>query len=140
MRVRNTAALPEYGSPGAAGADLRACIGEERAIEPGETVMIPTGLAFEIPPGYAGLVFARSGLSTKRGLAPANKVGVVDSDYRGEVFVPLHNHSGARQVIVPGERVAQLVIVPVAQCAFIESESLEETQRQSGGFGSTGRL
>jgi len=139
-KLRNAAALPEYGSPGAAGADLRACIEEERAIEPGETAMIPTGLAFEIPPGHVGLVFARSGLSTKRGLAPANMVGVIDSDYRGEVFVPLYNHSGARQTVAPGERVAQLLIVPVAACDFVESESLEDTQRRDGGFGSTGRL
>ncbi|HHT17152.1 MAG TPA: dUTP diphosphatase [Papillibacter sp.] len=139
-KLKSHAALPEYGSAGAAGADLRACIEEERAIGPGETVMIPTGLALEIPPGYVGLVCARSGLSTKRGLAPANKVGVIDSDYRGEVFVPLHNHSGEEQAIAAGERIAQLLIVPVLACAFVESANLDETQRSEGGFGSTGRL
>lgn len=137
-RVKENAALPEYGSPGAAGADIRACLEEEVVIEPGETALIPTGLVLEIPPGYAGLVCARSGLATKQGLAPANKVGVIDSDYRGEVLVSLHNHGRERQVILPGQRIAQLLIVPVLACAFEACEDLTPTKRGVGGFGSTG--
>ncbi len=133
------AQLPARGSDLAAGADLRACMDGDVTIGPGETVFIHTGIAAEIPPGYAGLVFARSGLASKSGLAPANKVGVVDSDYRGEFMVALHNHSREAVTVQPGQRVAQLVIVPVAVSDFVEVQELTETQRGSGGFGSTGK-
>lgn len=132
------AILPSYGSEYAAGADLYALLPEAVTIAPGETLMIHTGLAAEIPEGYAGLVFARSGLASKRGLAPANKVGVVDSDYRGEWMVALHNHSGEPQVVEPGERIAQMVIVPYLTARFEEVGELSDTVRGTGGFGSTG--
>ena len=132
------AILPSYGSEYAAGADLYALLPEAVTIAPGETLMIHTGLAAEIPEGYAGLVFARSGLASKRGLAPANKVGVVDSDYREEWMVALHNHSGEPQVVEPGERIAQMVIVPYLTARFEEVGELSDTVRGTGGFGSTG--
>ncbi len=133
------AVLPSYGSDFAAGADLRACTKEPITIEPHDTKMIGTGLAMEIPEGYMGLIFARSGIASKRGLAPANKVGVVDSDYRGEFMVALHNHSSEPQSVDAGERIAQLVIVPYMSAAFEEAEELSETVRANGGFGSTGK-
>lgn len=138
-KLREDAIVPTYGSPYAAGADLYACLEEEQAVSPGQTVMFHTGIAMEIPEGYAGLIFARSGLASKRGLAPANKVGVVDSDYRGEFMIALHNHSDVPQTVLPGERIAQMVITPVLAAEFLQVEELEETQRGSGGFGSTGR-
>ena len=138
-KLRQAALLPTYGSAEAAGADLYACLDETVTIEPGETVFIPTGLAMEAPKGYAGLVYARSSLGAKRGLAPANKVGVVDSDYRGEFFVALHNHGKEAQKICHGERIAQLVITPVLTPGFVEVAELSDTQRGSGGFGSTGK-
>lgn len=113
--------------------------GETVRFSPGETKMIRTGLAVEIPEGYAGLVYARSGIATKRGLAPANKVGVIDSDYRGEVMVSLHNHSNEEQEIADGERIAQLVIAPFLAAEFCETEELSDTARGEGGFGSTGK-
>ena len=137
--LRENAALPVYGSAAAAGADLRACLDAPVTVEPGQTVMIPTGLAMELPEGYAGLVYARSGLAGKRGLAPANKVGVIDSDYRGEVLVALHNHGTQPQSIEPGERIAQLVLAKAPQAAFSVAESLSDTARGGGGFGSTGK-
>lgn len=133
------AVLPTYGSEYAAGADLYACIQETTTFEPGETKLIPTGLAMEIPAGYAGLIYARSGLASKKGLAPANKVGVIDADYRGEVMVALHNHSTVPAAIEPKERIAQLVITPYLTAHFEEMEQLSETVRGEGGFGSTGR-
>ncbi len=133
------AKLPQYGSAAAAGADLYALLEAPVTVAPGETVLLPTGLSAEIPAGYAGLIFARSSLGVKRGLAPANKVGVIDSDYRGEIRVGLHNHSGAPQVLEPFERVAQFVIVPFLHAEFTESEELSDTARGEGGFGSTGR-
>lgn len=138
-RLRENAILPTYGSVEAAGADLYACLDADIAIEPGQTVMVPTGWAMEIPKGYAGLIYARSGLASKRGLAPANKVGVVDSDYRGEFMVALHNHGSQPQTIGHGERVAQLVITPVLTPGFCEVEDLTDTKRAAGGFGSTGK-
>ena len=137
-RLRPGASLPAYGSAYAAGADLSACIEEPVEIAPGETRLVPTGLAMEIPAGYAGLIYARSGLASKRGLAPANKVGVVDADYRGEVMVALHNHSNDPQSVEPGERVAQLVVAPFLAVDFAQAEELEDTARGAGGFGSTG--
>ncbi len=139
-KLSEGARLPERGSEFAAGADLRALLNAPLTIQPGGTAMLPTGLAFEIPEGYVGLIFARSSLGTKRGLAPANKVGVIDSDYRGEVKVCLHNHSSQPQVIEPDERVAQMVIVPFLPAQYEEAEELSDTVRGEGGFGSTGRM
>ncbi len=130
--------LPSYGSEYAAGADLYACLESDIEIKPHTTVLIPTGIALELPLGYAGLIYARSGLATKKGLAPANKVGVVDCDYRGEVKVALHNHSEIPQTVAAGERVAQLVITPYVTARFIEKDELSDTVRGAGGFGSTG--
>ena len=138
-KLDKNAHAPTYGSEYAAGADLYALTGGETLnFAPGETKMIKTGIAVEIPEGYAGLIYARSGIATKRGLAPANKVGVIDSDYRGEIMVPIHNHSGAVQQIASGERVAQMVIMPYITADFVECDSLDETERAEGGFGSTG--
>ena len=132
------AKLPAYGSADAAGADLYVLTNGPVTIAPGETVLLHTGLAVAIPQGYVGLVYARSGLATKRGLAPANKVGVIDADYRGEVRVALHNHGSVPQVVEDGDRVAQLLIVPYLTAEFIRTDELDTTQRGSGGFGSTG--
>ncbi len=138
-KLRPEAKTPTYGSGFSAGADLYAAISERNEFLPGETKLIPTGIAAEIPMGFAGFIFARSSLGTKRGLAPANKVGVIDSDYRGEIMVALHNHSSRVQSIDPAERIAQLVIAPYITANFIESEELSDTVRGEGGFGSTGR-
>ena len=138
-KLRANAIMPTYGSAEAAGADLYACLEEDAVINPGESRFIPTGLAMEIPKGYAGLIYARSGLACKRGLAPANKVGVVDSDYRGEIIVVLHNHGTAPQTVENGERVAQFVITPVLTPAYEVVEELSDTARNKGGFGSTGK-
>lgn len=137
--LREGAKLPTYGSAEAAGADLYACVEGSITVAPGETVFIPTGIALEVPKGCAGLVYARSGLACKRGLAPANKVGVIDSDYRGEITVVLHNHGNTAQTVENGERIAQLLITPVLQPAYEETENLSDTVRNLGGFGSTGR-
>jgi dUTP pyrophosphatase len=138
-KLDERAVLPTYGSEFAAGADLYAVLDEELTILPGETKLVKTGLAMEIPEGYAGLIYARSGLAAKRGLAPANKVGVVDADYRGEVMVALHNHSTMPQTIAPMERIAQLVVAPFLKAEFVQADELEATVRGEGGFGSTGR-
>ena len=138
-KLNENAVTPTYGSEFSAGADLYACEGGEVTIEPGETKLIHTGLALEIPEGYAGLIYARSGIATKRGLAPANKVGVIDSDYRGEIMVSLYNHSATAQTIADGERIAQLVITPFLKVEYSETETLSDTERGSGGFGSTGK-
>lgn len=132
------ATIPTYGSEAAAGCDLYACLDESVTIEPHQTVLIKTGLALEVPVGYAGLIYARSGLASKRNLAPANKVGVVDADYRGEVMVALHNHGTNPQTIEHGERIAQMVIAPFITANFIEVDTLSDTVRGEGGFGSTG--
>lgn len=138
-KLRENAILPTYGSAEAAGADLYACLDEAVVIEPGETAWIPTGLSLEVPKGCAGLVYARSSLGAKRGLAPANKVGVIDSDYRGEIRVVLLNHSKQTQTVEHGERIAQFLITPVLTPAYIEVSKLSETDRGAGGFGSTGK-
>ena len=138
-KLKANAILPTYGSAEAAGADLYACLENSIEIQPGETVFVPTGLAMEIPKGYAGLIYARSGLACKRGLAPANKVGVIDSDYRGEFIVVLHNHGTTSQEVAHGERIAQLIITPVLTPSFTEADDLSDTTRATGGFGSTGR-
>lgn len=140
VRVSPTAKIPTYGSQGAAGADLYVDSQEAISIGIGETAVVHTGITVAIPKGYVGLIFARSGLATKRGLAPANKVGVIDSDYRGELLVSLYNQSGKVQRLEPQERVAQLVIVPFLPVEYEEAETLDETERGDGGFGSTGRL
>ena len=137
-KLNENAVMPTYGSLFAAGADLYALLDSETVIEPQQTLLVHTGLSMEIPEGYAGLIYARSGLASKRGLAPANKVGVVDSDYRGEIMVALHNHSGEEQKIASGERIAQLVVTPFLKVDFEEAETLSETVRGEGGFGSTG--
>ena len=138
-KLHPKAILPTYGSAGAAGADLYALPeGDPITVNPGETVMIHTGLSMAIPEGYVGLNFARSGLASKQGLAPANKVGVIDSDYRGELMVALHNHGCTPRTVLPGDRVAQFLIMPVIMAQFTEVDCLDETERGAGGFGSTG--
>ena len=138
-KLNENAIIPTYGTEYSAGADIYALLDSEVEIAPHETKFIHTGISAEIPEGYCGLVFARSSLGAKRGLAPANKVGVIDSDYRGEVMVALHNHSEAVATVEPGERVAQLAIVPFLKAEFVESDSLTDTDRGAGGFGSTGK-
>ena len=139
MKLRENATLPTYGSQWAAGADLYACLEAPVTIEPHQTVMVPTGLGLEVPVGCAGLIYARSSMGAKRGLAPANKVGVIDSDYRGEVMVALHNHGTVAQTVEHGERVAQMLITPVLTPAYEEASELSDTVRGVGGFGSTGK-
>ena len=138
-KLNENAIIPTYGSAEAAGADLYACLDEPIVVQPGQVAWVSTGIALEVPKGCAGLVYARSGMACKRGLAPANKVGVVDSDYRGEVKVVLLNHSNEPQTIQPGERIAQFVITPVLTPAYEEVTDLDETDRGVGGFGSTGK-
>lgn len=138
-KLRENAKIPTYGSEFAAGADIYAALDETVTISANETKLIPTGLAFEIPQGYAGFVYARSGLASKKGLAPANKVGVIDSDYRGEVMVALHNHGSVPQTVDSGERIAQMIIAPFITADFILSDELSDTVRGEGGFGSTGQ-
>ena len=138
-KLRENAILPTYGSAEAAGADLYACLDSDLVIAAGCSAFVPTGLAMEIPKGCAGLIYARSGLACKRGLAPANKVGVIDSDYRGEFMVVLYNHGTQEQTVCHGERIAQLVITPVFTPAYEEVNELTDTKRAAGGFGSTGK-
>lgn len=138
-KLDDRAILPTYGSDFSAGADLYALSDEEIKIAPRETVLIHTGISIEIPIGYGGFIYARSGLSTKRGLAPANKVGVIDADYRGEIMVPLFNQSQETQTILNGDRVAQLVIAPFLKAEFELCDELGETSRGESGFGSTGK-
>ena len=137
-KLNPKAVLPTYGSVCAAGADLYACIEGELTIQPHQTVLVHTGIAMEIPEGLVGLVYARSGLASKRNLAPANKVGVIDSDYRGEIMVALHNHGETAQTIGEGERIAQLVLAPYITAEYQEVTELSDTVRGAGGFGSTG--
>lgn len=138
QKLSPNAKLPTYGSLEAAGADLYACLEQPVTIAPGESAWIPTGIALEVPKGCAGLIYARSGLACKKGLAPANKVGVIDSDYRGQVVVVLHNHGMEPQTVEHAERIAQLVITPVLTPAYEEVKELSSSQRGTGGFGSTG--
>ena len=138
VKLHSNAIIPTYGTPFAAGADLYALPNGDIEVKAGETVLVHTGIALQIPDGFGGFIFARSGIATKRGLAPANNVGVIDSDYRGEIMVAIHNHSSVTQIISSGERVAQLVIMPYTKAEFLQCESLDETERASGGFGSTG--
>lgn len=138
-KLREDASVPTYGSAFAAGADLYACEEGEITLAAGETKLIHTGIAMAIPEGLVGLVYARSGLASKKGLAPANKVGVIDSDYRGEILVALHNHGTEPQTIAAGERIAQIVFTPYVAADFCVAEELDDTLRGAGGFGSTGR-
>lgn len=139
IKLDPRAITPSYGTPFAAGADLYACMGEDVSIKAGETKLFHTGIAMQIPDGLVGLIYARSGIATKRGLAPANKVGVIDSDYRGEIMVSIYNHSSETQTIADGERIAQIVLTPYITAEFTLSDSLNSTDRGSGGFGSTGK-
>ena len=138
-QLRPGARLPAYGTAEAAGADLYACLDSPVILAPGESAFIPTGIALEVPKGCAGLIYARSGMACKRGLAPANKVGVVDSDYRGEITVVLYNHGNVPQTIDNGERIAQFIITPVLTPEYHFAQELSDTQRNLGGFGSTGK-
>ena len=138
-KLNPNAMLPTYGSAEAAGADLYACLDQPVTIAPGETAWIPTGLSLEVPKGCAGLIYARSSMGVKRGLAPANKVGVIDSDYRGEIRVVLFNHGKTTQTVENGERIAQFLITPVLTPAYMEVDELSNTGRGTGGFGSTGK-
>ena len=138
-RLTDSAKLPDRGSAFAAGYDLFADVTEDVTIEPHQTKMIGTGLAMEIPEGYFGGIFARSGLSAKEGLRPANCVGVVDADYRGEIKVALHNDGEVQRVVTPAEKIAQLVVVPFLPVSFNEVKELSDTVRGAGGFGSTGK-
>ena len=138
-KMRDTSTLPTYGSSDSAGMDLYADIPTMVTIKPNETVMIPTGISMEIPQGYVGLLFARSGLGVKKGLAPANKVGVIDADYRGEIQVALHNHSDETRVVEPSDRIGQLAIMPYLAVDLVEVDEIDTTSRSIGGFGSTGR-
>ena len=137
-RLTKTAVIPEKGSKYSAGFDLSADINSDMIIFPHTTVKIPTGLSFELPEGYFGAIYARSGLATKQGLRPANAVGVADSDYRGEYIVALYNDSNETRIVEPGQRIAQLVIQPYLDCNLVDSAELSETERGDGGFGSTG--
>ena len=137
-RLRENAVLPRRGSADAAGADLSACLDAPLTIAPHETVFVPTGISVEIPRGFAGFVFARSSVASKRDLAPANKVGVIDADYRGEIFVPLHNHGQNAQTVEHGERIAQMIVTACPAAEFVQSDVLSDTARGTGGFGSTG--
>lgn len=139
-KLNKKAILPTYGSQSAAGADLYACMDEPVTIHAGETEFIKTGIAMEVPEGFAGLIYARSGLACKKGLAPANKVGVIDADYRGEIMVALYNHSKGPVTVEHGERIAQMVITPYLRADFLEVDELSDTVRGEGGFGSTGRM
>ena len=137
-KLNDNARVPTYGSEFSAGADLYACESADVIIEPGQTKLIHTCLTMEIPTGLVGLIYARSGLASKKGLAPANKVGVIDSDYRGEIMVALHNHGSEPQTITDGERIAQIVFAPFYAADFNVVDELDSTARGAGGFGSTG--
>ena len=138
-KLSEKAILPTYGTPYAAGADLYACLESPVTIQPGQTAWISSGIAMEVPEGCAGLIYARSGMACKRGVAPANKVGVVDSDYRGPITVVLYNHGNEPQTICHGERIAQMIITPVLTPAYMEADELTDTVRDASGFGSTGK-
>ena len=137
-KLNPDACIPTYGTEFSAGADLYSGMPEAVTVMPGTTEFIKTGIAMEIPAGLVGLIYARSGMACKKGLAPANKVGVIDSDYRGELMVALHNHSQSPVTVEPGDRIAQLVLTPYITAEFVEAEELSDTVRGDGGFGSTG--
>lgn len=138
-KLDNSAVVPSYGTDFSAGADLYALLESDIiTIKPGESFLVHTGISLQIPDGYAGFIFARSGLASKKGLAPANKVGVIDSDYRGEIMIPLFNQSSVSQTIENKERIAQIVFMPYLKANFIETDILDDSIRSEGGFGSTG--
>lgn len=137
-KLTPNAIIPTYGTAQSAGADLYSGMEQPVTIEPGKTEFIHTGIAIAIPEGLVGLVYARSGMACKKGIAPANKVGVIDADYRGEIMVALYNHGNEAVTVEPGDRIAQLVLTPFITAAFDEADSLGETDRGNGGFGSTG--
>ena len=139
VKLSDGASVPEYATSGAAAVDLRANVNESVTIAPGERRLIPTGLSMSIPEGYVGIVAARSGLACKKGIALSNGIGVIDSDYRGEIGVSLHNTSSEPFTVEKGERIAQMMFMPVCAACFCVCESLDETQRGEGGFGSTGK-
>ncbi|MGN0798035.1 MAG: dUTP diphosphatase [Christensenellales bacterium] len=138
-KLFSDAVVPTYGTNNSAGADLYAYLDKSEEIKPGESKFISTGVCMEIPEGLVGLVYARSGLACKQGLAPANKVGVIDSDYRGEVKVVLHNHSSETRVVENGQRIAQIVFAPYVFGDFEVVDQLQDTARGEGSFGSTGK-
>lgn len=138
-KLRANAVLPQKGTDGAACSDIFACIDEKVEIAPGKTEMIPTGISISVPKGFGAFIFARSGLGIKRGIVPSNCVGVIDSDYRGEVCVGLYNHSDTAYTVTPGDRIAQMAVIPVVTSEWEEANELSETERGSGGFGSTGK-
>jgi len=138
LKLKPDAKIPVYSSQHAAGADLYSLLPTEVTIQPNKTVLIPTGISMEIATGYAGFIYARSGLATKKGLVLANQVGIIDSDYRGEIMISIYNRSGDEQTISNHERIAQIVIAPYIQAEFVESLDLSDTERGEGGFGSTG--
>jgi dUTP pyrophosphatase len=137
-KLSENAVLPTYGTQFSAGADLYALTENDIVIAPGETATVHTGISMAIPENTVGLIYARSGMALKQGLAPANKVGVIDSDYRGEIMVALHNHSSEPRTVENGTRIAQMVITPYIKAEFLESDELDDTKRGTGGFGSTG--
>lgn len=138
-RLNKNAIIPKIATEGSAAADLYACIDEAVTIQPGKTVSIPTGIAIALPKGFGAFIFARSGLGIKHGIVPSNCVGVIDSDYRGEISIGLYNHSDEAYTVNPNDRIAQMAIMPVAAANFIEADELSETKRGTGGFGSTGK-
>nr|DAO56451.1 MAG TPA: dUTPase [Caudoviricetes sp.] len=138
-KIDPRATMPTYGSDYAAGADLYAILDEPLSIKPNESALIHTGIAVAIPINHVALIYARSGIACKRGLAPSNKVGVIDADYRGEIMISLHNHSSVEQTIEPNERIAQIVVTPFLRCEYEETDELDDTKRGKNGFGSTGR-
>ena len=139
QKLDPSAQLPRRATASSAGYDLCACVRQPVTVEPGQTVSIPTGLAMALPQGYGGFIFARSGLGIRHGIVPGNCVGVIDADYRGEIKVALHNHSDAPVTVQPGDRIAQLVIMPVMMAEYVEADELCDTDRGAGGFGSTGK-
>ena len=138
-KLRENAVIPKIATKGSAAADLYACIEEEVVIPAGGSAVIPTGIAVAVPEGYGAFIFARSGLGIKHGIVPRNCVGVIDSDYRGEVCVGLQNHSDKEYTVQPQDRIAQMAIMPVMPADFVECEELSDTERGEGGFGSTGK-
>ena len=140
VKLQKDAKIPTRGSEYAAGYDLYACIDEPINIAPHTTVKIGTGISIEVPHGYFGGIYARSGIATKRGLRPANCVGVIDEDYRGEVIVALHNDTNQVHMVMPNERIAQLILQPYLDSPIEEKDSLSQTERGTGGFGDSGRF
>ena len=138
-KLRKNAVVPKIATSGSAAADLYACINEEVTVPAGKSTVIPVGIAIAVPEGYGTFIFARSGLGIKHGIAPRNCVGVIDSDYRGEICVGLQNSSDEDYVIKPNDRIAQMAIMPVLPAEYVLCDELSDTERGEGGFGSTGK-